>query len=316
MTEEFANLLAPEGDETAADEPRRLRTELSRVRAQLHRYERLVDRLPAFLPGGADELARAHAADEPQEVERRRLLLRDLQVAHRIQQGLLPESHPLLRNFDLLAWNQPALQTGGDYYDWFKLPDGRMAIVIADAVGHGVGAALMVAAFRAYVRAILAGGGDFASMLARLNNLLVYDFQDGSFITAAIALLDADHRKLQLYSAGQAPLFHYRGASGVLARWAADDIPLGLFPKTAPVHPRLVPFAVGDVLLICTDGFFEWKNRDDEEFGIDRLAAVLEHNIELPLHDLIAGIHGDVLEFADGAEQADDLTALVLRCTG
>ncbi len=261
-----------------------------------------------------DELP-GQAADDAAETVRREQILLDLQVARRIQQGLLPANHPALDNFDLLAWNQPAVHTGGDYYDWFRLPDGRTAIVIADAVGHGISAAFTIAACRAYVRAALTHGETFGQQLMHINNLLVDDFHDGRFVTAAMGVLDASAHRLDLYAAGQGPIFFFRAETDEVMRITATDLPLGVFAKHTPPEVHQMDFAAGDALVVLTDGFHEWQNAAGESFGLDRLGRLILQHARRPLHDLIAGVHGEVLEFAGGTDQADDLTALVLRCT-
>lgn len=236
----------------------------------------------------------------------------DLRLAHRVQQTLLPGSHPRLPHFDLLAWNQPAQRTGGDYYDWFERPDGRFAIALADATGHGVSAALSIVAFRAYVRAVLIQADDFARQIARINDFLVDDLIDGRFVTALIGILCPRTRRLALHAAGHGPLFFVRSQSGLLERWDADGVPLGVLKFDASPTIREVDFGPGDLLLALTDGFLDRPGIRGP--GLDTLARLVEEHHGLALHDLVAMLHGHVLEVTGDAEQHDDLTALALRC--
>ncbi len=238
----------------------------------------------------------------------------DLRLAHRVQQALLPINHPIVPHFDLLAWNQSAHHTGGDYYDWFTLPNGRLAIALADATGHGVSAALSIVAFRAYVRAVLGQEDDFERQIARINDFLVDDLSDGRFVTALIGVLNPATRTLALHAAGHGPLFFVRAAGGVTERWEADGMPLGVLKTEISPLVREVEFARGDLLLALTDGFLDWPGSAGRGPGLNGLADMIERHRALPLHDLIAALHGQVLESVGVAGQHDDLTALALRC--
>lgn len=240
----------------------------------------------------------------------------DLRLAHRVQQALLPQNHPTIAGFDLLGWNQPAQHTGGDYYDWFTLPDGRVALVMADATGHGVTAALSIVAFRAYVRAMFARDDDFAMLVARVNDFLVDDLIDGRFVTALIGLLDPPQRRLVLHAAGHGPLFFVHASDARLVRWQADGIPLGVEKAQGLPQVRTIDFAPGDLLLSLTDGFLDWPGTAAHGLQAERFSRLIADHHVLPLHDLIASLHGQVLECVGDVEQRDDLTAIALRCTG
>src|SRR5262247_3095446 len=114
---------------------------------------------------------------------------RDLDIARSIQQGLLPSRSPSVSGFEIAGWNQPAEQTGGDYFDWQTLPDGRLAISLGDATGHGIGPALVTASCRAYARARFLSG-DTEGLLDQLNRFLSDDLPENRFVTFAVILLD------------------------------------------------------------------------------------------------------------------------------
>ena len=172
-------------------------------------------------------LAALREAGLQRELER---VNHDLDVARSIQQGLLPARSPKLRNFELAGWNQPADQTGGDYFDWQELPDGRLAISLADVTGHGIGPALVMAACRAYARANFLADADPTAALDHLNQLLFENLPPERFVTFAVALLDSDKSKLQMLSAGHGPLLVYRAATNEIQNLEAQGIPLGLMP--------------------------------------------------------------------------------------
>jgi serine phosphatase RsbU (regulator of sigma subunit) len=194
------------------------------------------------------------------------------------------------------------------------LPDGRILITLADVTGHGIGPALIVAVCRAYMRAA-ASGVDvaLAHALAQVNDLLFADIPDGRFVTAAVGVLDAAGREMALISAGQAPLFFYRAATGTVENWDADDLPLGIAPGLDFASSRHVRFEPGDALILTTDGFFEWANGDGEQFGIARLEAFIQAHASKPPQQFIKALHAAVIAHATGEVQPDDLTCVVVK---
>src|SRR6185369_2916408 len=171
-----------------------------------HRYA-TADAGPSFLPStyfiyasliltggiaaaGVALQIRKHVYSALREAELQRELERvnhDLDVARSIQQGLLPSQPPNLCGFDIAGWNRPADETGGDYFDWQTLPDGRLAVSLGDATGHGIGPALVTASCRAYARAsFISGAAD--GWLNNLNRLLAEDLPQNRFVTFAVVL--------------------------------------------------------------------------------------------------------------------------------
>ena len=150
----------------------------------------------------------------------------DLDIARSIQQDLLPASPPELEHFEIAGWNQPANQTGGDYFDWQLLPNGQLAISVGDATGHGIGPALVSALCRAYARAsFLADGHD--RVLERLNSLLANDLADDRFVTFAVIFLNPATSEIKVLSAGHGPILWYRRARNKWENFEAQGIPLG-----------------------------------------------------------------------------------------
>jgi len=242
---------------------------------------------------------------------------RDLDIARGIQQGLLPTSAPHTPGFRVEGWSLPADETGGDYFDWMTLPDGRTLITLADVTGHGIGPALIVAVCRAYMRAA-ATGDDVALSQAveRVNDLLVEDMPDGRFVTAAIGVLDHERSEMKIVSAGQGPLLFRHAGTGETELWGADDLPLGIAPGISLDNPRRVAFEPGDALVLTTDGFFEWANAGGEQYGMDRLRAFVGEHAGLEPSAFIRALYDDVRAFSGGTVQPDDLTAVVVKRTG
>ena len=152
----------------------------------------------------------------------------DLDIARSIQQDLLPAESPRLENFDIAGWNEPADQTGGDYFDWQSLPDGRLAISLGDATGHGIGPALVSALCRAYARASLVADDEHHHVLDRLNRLLADDLSANRFVTFALIFLDPTTSEVEILSAGHGPILWYKDATHEVENLEAQGIPLGM----------------------------------------------------------------------------------------
>ena len=243
----------------------------------------------------------------------------DLDIAREIQSGLLPTDKPNVPGYEFAGWSKPADKTGGDYYDWQTLPNGKTLVTLADVTGHGVGPALVTAVCRAYVRAGFVAGRGFSELMSHLNDLLAADLPDNRFVTCVAALLDPSSRSLEMISAGHGPMFHYRAADQTLHEHGASDLPLGVMAPLDYAPTVNIDLEPGDFFLMLTDGFFEWRRGDDEEFGLDRLReAVIAAGKPpiVPIGELIPNLYALVQSFAAGRPQDDDVTAVVIRRSG
>lgn len=261
---------------------------------------------------------RAHviaALNEAAARQRVEQMEHDLDIARSIQEGLLPRETPRIDGFEIAGWSQPADQTGGDYYDWQQLPDGRVVASLADVTGHGIGPALVTAVCRAYARASFTSGGELGALMQHINDLLIQDLPDDRFITFVVALVDPNTHGVKLLSAGHGPILLYQHARRAVDAFNAHDIPFGVAPgvKYGPEQELLLQ--AGDVLVLITDGFFEWRNAASEQFGIERLKQVLMDAHARPAREIISRFHEAVRDFAGGSPQDDDLTAVVLKRT-
>ena len=237
----------------------------------------------------------------------------DLDLARSIQQGLLPTQSPKLDQFEIAGWNQPADQTGGDYFDWQSLPDGRIAISLGDATGHGIGPALVSALCRAYARASFLVDQKHEGVLERLNSLLSDDLSANRFVTFAVIFLQPETSEVKVLSAGHGPILFYRHDTGKLANLEAQGIPLGMIAGVPYADSSATHLAEGDIIVLVTDGFYEWENPDGEEFGIARLEETILHARHCSAEEVIERLRSDVKTFCRGTEQKDDLTVVVLK---
>ena len=252
---------------------------------------------------------------------------RDLQLARQIQQSTLPETLPVLAGFDIAAWCEPAEATGGDTYDVIGL-DGkggevvtagaaeRAVILLADADGHGVGAALSVTLVRAMLRMGVRGGLALPAIVSRMNAQLAADLRDGHFVTAWFGQLDARAGTLTALSCGQGPILHLEAATGVCRASPADTVPLGILPDIDVKVPAAVPLGPGDVVAVMSDGIFDARNPAGEPFGAARVTAVLEEHRHAAAADILAALRRAVTEFAGGTAPEDDCTAIIVKRGG
>jgi serine phosphatase RsbU (regulator of sigma subunit)/signal transduction histidine kinase len=280
-------------------------------------------------PGGASELKElgsifntmldaidAAVAELIQETAAKERMQHDLAIARSIQQGLLPTRSPEIKGFEIAGWSQPADETGGDYFDWQPLPDGRLAISLADVTGHGIGPALVTAVCRAYARASFPSSDNIGLLLDRMNDLLVEDLPDGRFVTFVVAIVDPKTASAEVLSAGHGPLLVFTRKDRGVRAFKAHGIPFGVMPDVDYGVPDRIELAPGDILVLITDGFFEWANADGELFGIPRLEETIREVSDQSPDRIISELYSRVKEFAGGTKQDDDLTVVVIKRNG
>jgi len=268
------------------------------------------------------ELAQALAAIAGVAVQRQRLfdefavkqrLLRDLDVAREIQRGYLPERDPDVPGFDVAGWAQPADHTGGDAFDFVELEDGKLGLLVADATGHGIGPALIVAECRVMVRVLAESSLDLVHIAERANAILCNDLASDRFVTACFAVLDPAPSIIRYFSAGHAPIIHYRAATDEMILRDAHTVPLGILDGLDLELGAPLELEPGDLFILITDGFFEWANTDGVLFGVERMCESIRNNREATCAQIIERLYDEVVAFSGGTVQADDLTAIVLK---
>ena len=245
-------------------------------------------------------------------VEKQRLE-RAMKIAQEIQQNLLPKENPRICGFDVAGFSQAADETGGDTYDFLTLSDGRCMLVVADASGHGIGPALVIAETRAMLRAVGVRGCNVAYILNLVNNLLAKDLGEARFVTCFLGMLDPLGTRLEYASAGHGPLLFYRRSEDRFTEVGATGLPFGVFEDAVFDNVSNFTFASGDFAAVTTDGVFEASNPVGELFGMERMMHLLRRDRDLPAERMIANLHQAVIEFTGGAPQADDLTVVVVR---
>jgi len=237
---------------------------------------------------------------------------RAMEIAREIQRGLLPSGPPLIMGFDVAGYSESADDTGGDTFDFLQLQDGRWLLAIADASGHGVGPALVIAQTRAMLRAIAMQGRDVSAILATANDLLCRDLQ-GRFVTCFLSMVDPITGGMTYASAGHGPLLFYDFSSDEFDELPSTGLPMGVMEDADYDQVVARQLATGDFAAITTDGFFEAANADGEMFGMARLRRLLRDNRDLSAAGMIEVVCEAVEQFTVGMRQADDLTMIVAK---
>lgn len=245
--------------------------------------------------------------------QREQLARKELEQAAKIQRQLLPESAPVVHGVELAGFNAACRTVGGDYYDFFNYPDGRVLMLCGDVAGKGMPAALLMSSLQARVQVLAEEGDDLATMMTRLNRAISAKCPDNRFITLFIAALDPKSGELSYCNAGHNPPVLVR-ANGDVETLEGGGIILGIMPK-APYSEMKTRLEVGDILVLYSDGVTEAANLADEEFGEDRLAKIVLDNEESSAAEIIEIALAAVTEWIQGAAPADDVTLVVARRT-
>jgi sigma-B regulation protein RsbU (phosphoserine phosphatase) len=255
------------------------------------------------------ENARLHReAVEKEKMER------EMELAASIQKTILPDTLPEVMGLTLAGANRPTKQVGGDYFDVYPLPGGLTALCVADVSGKGVPAALLVSTVHACLHLLISNlSGDLPALVARVNKHLVRFSSTRKFATLFVAVFDPASGLLRYVNAGHNPGLWLSPSGATLL--PSGGVPVGMMP--AAVHREdSVTLKPGDTLLLYSDGITEALNRDDEEFGMDRLTQLALDGRGQPPAELSRRIFGAVSDFTAGVAQYDDQTVLIARVAG
>jgi phosphoserine phosphatase RsbU/P len=244
-------------------------------------------------------------------VEKRRME-EEIGIARRIQLRLLPAESPALAGYDIAAFNHPSQEVSGDVYDFIEPTPGQLGIMIGDVSGKGVPAGIMMATFRASLRAEVRNNYAISVILEKVNRLMCESVEETAFVTAVYGVLDSARRRLTYSNAGHNPPLLLRGDG--TAEWlSAGGTVLGMFPQ-AKYEEIFVDLAPGDRLVFYTDGITEARTADDDMFGVERLEALMRASrAEESARALCARILEAVRAHSGRLHSEDDLTAVVVR---
>jgi serine phosphatase RsbU (regulator of sigma subunit) len=277
------------------------------------------DRLNAFSASDA-ELLEAFAVAAAISIEKA-ILHRQMLEKHRLEQqivtarevqaSLLPSRPPVLAGYDIAGLNLPAWDVGGDYFDYFPLPDGRLGLVIADVSGKGVPAALLMATFRAALRTEVRKLRPISAIIDDVHQTLVESMDNTRFVTAVYGVLDPRDATFSYVNCGHNPPMLLR-AGGAWEFLPTDRWAVGMF-ASKPVSPSTVRLGRGDTLLLYTDGVIEVADTNEDDFGEDRLVRVLTDSAARPAKEIIGALLDATRAHGGRARYDDDVTLLVVK---
>ncbi len=237
---------------------------------------------------------------------------REIQLARQIQQTFLPDRLPVLDGWEIdIRW-ETARQVGGDFYDVFELPDGRIGLVIADVSDKGLPAALYMTVARTLIRATVRNHDDPADVLVEVNQLLFSESPESMFITAIYAILDPQKGELLYANAGHNLPFLYRAETSIVEQLPKGAMALGVLPQI-PYEDHTLFIHPGDMLLLYTDGVCDTLSDSGEDFGEARLRETTLVYGDSSADELLSGIDQILSDFRQDTPLTDDITLLVLR---
>jgi len=255
--------------------------------------------------------ARMHEVIDEQE-----RLEREIEIARKVQESLLPGKFPDLPGFEIKAFNKAARQIGGDYYDFVRIDSNHLVIVIADVAGKGIPGALTMATLRSALRSLAAEGLSAYELTIRLNDFIFSDLKRDVFISLSLAILDLEESTLSLVRAGHEPTLLFRHNSSSPEMLTPAGMALGLDRGSLfkdSLEESIVKLTPGDLVVFYTDGLTEAMNEEGEEFTLERFLKVLENSRHRSLEDLVDSVFYEVDQFNGDKPPHDDVTLVTIR---
>ena len=235
-----------------------------------------------------------------------------LETARVVQMSTLPAAMPIFAGYDVFGTFKPADLTGGDTFDLAVLDQGLLA-VLADATGHGIAPALSVTQMHAMLRMAFRLGADLETAFIQVNNQLADILPDDRFITAFVGLLDRSTHQLRFHSGGQGPILHFQSASESCACYRPTSFPLGAMRLSSLPAATTLDMQPGDIMLLLSDGIYEYRNPNNESFGQERVEATMRDHHRKSTAELASVLLDSVQRFAAGARQEDDMTVVLVK---
>ena len=245
------------------------------------------------------------------EIIVKKKLEEELLIARNIQQSFLPAEDPDLAGFDISGINIPSEQVGGDYYDFIPIVENQIGIAIGDVSGKGIPAALIMASFRASLKAEIRNNYAIRTICFKVNNLLYESLERENYVTAVYGVLDIKNRIFTFSNAGHNPPI-LRRKEGKIRHLTEGGLALGVI-QNSEYKERVLNLKPGDVILFYTDGVTEAKNESGEEFGTKRLEQILLENSDLKARGLQNKIYQEVRSFTGSESREDDLTMIIIK---
>lgn len=276
----------------------------------------LISGIMAFLKGEEFNYSQKSEPDHIRRIKERLRMQQELDIAKKVQLGLLPKEQPTLAGFDIAGVCIPALEVGGDYFDFINLKDGRLGLAIADVSGKGVPAAIYMTLTKGILQSHAESDLSPKTVLSKVNSLMYRTIEKSWYVSMFYAVLDPTNKKLVFSRAGHNPAIvlnrdksnpHLLQPAGIGLGLEMGDI----FTKTL-VEGEL-QLETGNTLIFYTDGFTEAMNDKGEEYSEERFLKFLNENDNGSSSELLKKAIDEINSFSDGAPQHDDMTMVVLK---
>jgi sigma-B regulation protein RsbU (phosphoserine phosphatase) len=235
----------------------------------------------------------------------------ELDLARDIQRNLLPQKIPNYKNFQIAAVNVSSKQVGGDYYDIIQLNDDNFCIAIADVSGKGVPASLLMANMQAFLQVICRQNTPLDQATGLINDLISQNTFDGRFITFFWGILNDINKTFKYVNAGHNPPLLIR--NGTITKLEIGGMVLGVMKTLVPYKSESIQLQKDDVLILFTDGISEAMNKKGEEFSDESLEKISLEMANESAENILKRIQYEVQKFADGANQSDDITLVIIK---
>ncbi len=251
-----------------------------------------------------------------EELAQRERLRHEMEIARRIQLASLPQETPHMPGLEIAGLSIPALEVGGDYYEYLNGCSECITIVVGDVSGKGISAALYMSKVQGIIRSLHSFHLGPRELCVHLNRLLGRDLEKNYFVTALAAEIRTAERRLVLTRAGHLPLYHYRTRTRSVDSLTPRGIGFALRQEehfAQELEEMQVGYEAGDIFLFATDGVTETRNTRGEEFGEVKLQRLLAGHAEMAAAQLCDALLQELRHFSGTALQADDLTVVVVK---
>jgi phosphoserine phosphatase RsbU/P len=242
--------------------------------------------------------------------EERSLIENDLELSQKVQRALLPHNVPEVRGLEIAAFSQPARIVGGDYFDFVRMKDGSHAIVIADVMGKGMPASMLMASLQASLRILAPENAEPADVVARLNHLFNHNIRLTKFVTLFLARYDERSHVLTYCNAGHNPPLVHR-ADGSIEALLPTGAAIGLIEQT-DFSQKTITLHPGDRMMLYTDGVVESMDGNQQMFGQERLERLLRENATAPVQNMIGSLKEQLQRFSGVSTPVDDTTVIAI----
>ena len=250
-------------------------------------------------------------------ISERERMSKELEIARQVQLKLLPKASPEIAGLDIAGICVPALEVGGDYFDYIQFDTNKLGIVIGDVSGKGVPAAIYMTLTKGIIQSHVGKNISPSEILSKVNSLMYKTIERGTFVSLFYAIIDLEKKTMKYARAGHNPAFYFQSENKNVSLLQPRGIALGLdgsdkFEKH--IQEGEMQLSSGDLLVLYTDGFTEAMNKNRDEFGEDRLVHAVQKNTSTAKL-VLESVFSEIKSFVKDAPQHDDMTMVVLKMT-